>query len=56
MNKEYYESLTSSAVIPAHICTDNSKVISCDGENDVCKCKLCGKEWKEPCSFDDNYN
>ncbi len=32
-----------------------SLVISCSGKTDRCKCRVCGKEWEEPCSFNDEF-
>lgn len=41
--------------VPKHDCLNNSSVIHCNNVTDHCKCRICGKEWTEPCSFDDDY-
>ena len=42
--------------IKDHDCFQTSKVIKCDGKIDIRKCKICGKEWEEPCNFDEDYS
>jgi len=42
--------------IKDHDCFQTSKVIECDGEIDTRKCNICGKQWEEPCTFDEDYS
>ena len=37
-------------------CFQRSMVIECNGVTDKRKCLICGKEWTEPCNFDDDFS
>ena len=37
-------------------CFQSSNVIRCDGNTDRRRCRICSKEWDEPCNFDDDYS
>ena len=39
-----------------HNCFDNSQVIYCESDIDICRCNLCGDEWECKCSFDNNFS
>ena len=41
---------------PTEACFQASTVIECDNVTDKRKCTICGKEWTEPCNFDDDYS
>lgn len=36
-------------------CFQASRVIECDGTKDRRRCSKCGKEWTEPCNFDEDF-
>jgi hypothetical protein len=38
-----------------HSCVDMARVVKCDNKTDVLKCRVCGKEWTQACTFDDDY-
>jgi hypothetical protein len=40
--------------ITGHDCWEHSQVIKCDGKEDECKCRVCGKEFTTPCNFDED--
>ncbi len=42
--------------IEDHDCFPTSDVVRCDGKIDILKCRICGREWKEPCGFDNDYS
>lgn len=37
-------------------CFQSSQVIECNGEEDLHRCYICGKEWKERCNFNEDYS
>lgn len=51
------ESYPNTYLDGLHNCRDgNPEMIYCDGDTDIMRCRKCGHEWTEPCSFDDDYN
>lgn len=44
--------------LPYHTeaCFQMSRVIECNGKTDKRKCNVCGKEWTEPCNFEEDFD
>jgi NAD-dependent SIR2 family protein deacetylase len=39
-----------------HDCLEHVEIIECNGDMDKCQCRICGYEWEESCSFDEDYD
>jgi hypothetical protein len=37
-------------------CYAHCELILCNGVTDRWRCTVCGREWEEPCNFDDDYS